>query len=133
MSKMTAVFLFVLATALMLHSCSDCLGSDNSVPDPGPGEYTLVVNNGISRDLPVYVDGKQVATVCEETGNVKVGNFVSSICSKFQVFDEVNQCMAYLTPCGGTLCHETCSTDCFNTTALKDRTATLGIQWEYGN
>ena len=131
----TAVFSIISAMILsaVFASCSDCMdaGNNGKVPEPASDEYTLIVDNGLSRDLPVYVDGKQVATVCEETGNIKVGNFKSSSCSQFRIFDEVNQCMAYLTPCGGTLCHESCSTDCFDTVALTDRTVELNIVWDY--
>jgi hypothetical protein len=135
MTRALCAFLLSIPAALLLPACNDCMdtGNNGNVPEAGPGEYTLIVDNGISRDLPVYVDGKQVATVCQETGNVRVGNFPMSSCSKFNVFDEVNQCMAYLTPCGGTLCQEECSTTCFDTAAITDGTMELKIDWKYGS
>jgi hypothetical protein len=120
-----------IALLLAAAGCVDCIdkGNNKKVPDAGPDEYTLIMDNGLSRELPVYVDEVKVATICGETGDVRIGNFKVNSCSKFKVFDEVNQCWAPLTPCGGLLCHEVCSTYCFDTTTEAGQELKFSIQW----
>jgi hypothetical protein len=106
-----------MAVSPHLAGCVDCIdsGHNGKVPDAGPDEFQLVLSNGISREMPVYVDDEKVATVCADSKGVVIGNFKVSDCSTFKVRNEAQSCTARLTPCTTYLCQDTTCSECFDT------------------
>jgi hypothetical protein len=116
MRNLSLVLLVCLAAASW--ACSECIGPSHNkrVPKPAADEYQLVMDNWVSRDMPVYVDGKEVGSICGESDLVIVGNFQVNECTRLQVFEEVNyRKKCDLTPCGGLICEQVCSTVCHDT------------------
>lgn len=111
--------IIAIAAALGASACaSECLGPSHnrSVPDPGAGEFQLVMNNDLSRDMPIYVDGREVGAICSESDYVVVGNFAVRECTSLAVEEVINQRgICPLTPCGGIICEQECTTVCHDT------------------
>jgi hypothetical protein len=111
--------IIAIAAALSAGACaSECLGPSHnrSVPDPGPGEFQLIMNNDLSRDMPILVDGTEVGAICGESDYVVVGNFPVRECTSLSVEEVINQRgICPLTPCGGIICEQECDTNCHDT------------------
>ena len=113
--------------------CSPCLDSGkHGVPDPEPHEYQLVFDNVVSRDTPVFVDGKEVGVACEETDNVTLGNFPVSTCSIIMARSQVSGTDCYFSPnCTRSCDDQECDPDfCKDTTPLAGETYHIRLIWE---
>ncbi|HUU02546.1 MAG TPA: hypothetical protein VM425_13975 [Myxococcota bacterium] len=125
-------FVFLTCTALFAAGCEPCLESGkNGVPDPESGEYQLVVNNKVSRNTPVFVDGEEVGLVCEETNNVTIGNFPVSTCSTIMFHSRVSQSDCYISPNCTQYCeNQECAPDtCADTTGFSGIILPIGLVW----
>jgi hypothetical protein len=104
-----------IAAHLLLAGCSDPCnnGSGNAnFPTPTVSQFQLVINNSISRNTPVYVNGALVGTVCSDTANVVVGNFDTALCTALSVYNEVDACTWKFTSCStfkGLMCEDACT------------------------
>lgn len=125
--------IIAIAAALGASACaSECLGPSHnrSVPDPGAGEFQLVMNNGLSRDEPLFVDGKEIGAICSESEKVVIGNFKVNQCTTVRVKDEVHQCFADFGPCSGRMCEPSACGTCFDTHLVAGSVLDLRMCWE---
>ena len=124
--------IIAIAAALAGASCaSECLGPSHNrtVPAPGAGEFQLIMNNELSRDEPVFVDGKEVGAICGESRTVVIGNFAVNACTTVRVRDEVHQCYADFGPCSGTMCEPPSCGTCFDTHQVAGSLLDLRMCW----
>jgi hypothetical protein len=122
----------ISCSALFWAGCESCLESGkNGVPDPQAGEYQLVVDNAVSRNTPVFIDGEEVGLICEETDNVTVGNFPVSDCSTIMFHSRVSGSDCYISPNCSQYCQDQeCSPDtCADTTGYSGEILPIGLVW----
>ena len=125
--------IIAVAAALGAFSCaSECFGPSHnrSVLPPGSDEYQLLMNNGLSRDEPLFVDGREIGAICAESDKVVIGNFKVAECTTVRVKDEVNQCYADFGPCWTTMCEPPACGTCFDTRAVAGSVLDLRMCWE---
>jgi hypothetical protein len=108
-----ACVIAVTAACAAASCASECYGPSHNrmVLPPGPAEFQLIMNNGLSRDMPLYVNGKEVGKICGESDYVVIGNFPVAACTTLAVEEVVHQQgLCPLTPCGGIICEQSCDT-----------------------
>jgi hypothetical protein len=129
-----AAWILAAGAAAWAAACSECIGPSHnrSVPPPAADEFQLIMNNGISRDLPVYVDEEEIGSICGESDCVIVGNFKVGTCTKVRAFNEVQQCMSDFGPCMAYMCEPPSCGTCFDTTHPEIAGARLDLRmcWE---
>ncbi len=125
-------FVFLTCTALFAAGCEPCLESGkNGVPDPGSDEYQLLVDNVVSRNTPVFVDGEEVGLVCEETNNVTIGNYPVSDCSTIMFRSRVSASDCYISEHCTNFCEDQeCTPDtCTDTRPYAGNIKHIGLIW----
>ena len=146
---MTRLTLCVIASgitvALSLTGMTACSGACTSGGNnstflaPTATQFQLVVDNNVSRDIPVYVNNVQTGTVCSGATNVIIGNYDTAACTYLAVYDEVDACMWHMTSCStfqGLMCSETCDVqpgvdpNCIDTTAIGGKVRRIDLCFE---
>ena len=110
----------------------DCLDSgDNGFGPPEQDEFQLVFDNVVSRNTPVYVNGEHVGTVCQETGDVTLGNFPVDECTVIRIRSEVSQTDCYISPNCTTECsaQECSGNPCLDTRPYAGRQMKVTFTW----
>jgi hypothetical protein len=113
--------------------CEPCLESGkHGVPDPEPHEYQLVFDNVVSRNTPVFVDGEEIGTVCEETNDVTLGNFPVDTCSIIMARSQVSGTDCYFSPnCTNSCDSQECTPDaCADTTPFAGDILHVRLIWQ---
>lgn len=103
--RMDWIALGLLVAGLAGSGCEKCLdGGRNGLPDPVPGQFTLVFSNIVDDDTELFVDGEFAGRVCAQTEYASVGNFPVDTHTTIEIHSLLSGDRCYISP--------NCDTDC---------------------